>query len=318
MPEQGKGFFQRLQATQATVDEVNLKIKEAEHRKRELQRQLTEVSPTQRATSTDGSPILTPLESRLLALQTRLDELLLKYTEEYPDVIATRHSIAELNKQRDTDKIPVMPNPIHQALNLSLSEVANEIAALQARREEYLHRVRTLRKRIGSLTKVEANLQYLNQDYEAAKVKYDNLIKRQESAALSKNIEQNEKDTRFRIIDPTRILEAWSAIKRQRLLLTNGILLAGIAGGLAVAFLLAQIWPVVYRQRTLNDLTGLPVFGSISRAPTLQFRTRRFLNLTAFALTGMLILGLHGGAVFLQLNHMSIKDSLQMLEGIIG
>ena len=94
-----------------------------------------------------------------------------------------------------------------------------------------------------------------------------------------------------------------------------------------MAFFLAQIRPVVYGRRALNDLTELPVFGSISRAPTRQFRMHKFFNLAAFAMMGMIIVGAHGTAVYLQLNDIGFEEALstigienatQMLEGIIG
>ncbi len=325
LPEQGMNFFQRLQSAQAAVDQVDLEITEAEHRRRELQRQLAQVSPTQRAISADGNPVLTPLASRLLALQTRLDELLLKYTEQYPDVIATRHSIAELEKQLSTDKTPVMSNPVYQTLDASLGQVENEIAVLQARKNEYQHRVQTLREQIETLTAVETKLQRLNQDYDTAKRKYDELVGREAEVTLT--IGQNEKNQRFRRIDPTRILETRAAVKRYQLMLAGGVLLASIAGGLAVAFFLAQIRPVVYGRRALIELTELPVFGSLSRAPTRQFRMRRFFNLAAFTMMGMIIVSAHGTAVYLQMNNIGIEEALntigienatQILEGIIG
>lgn len=297
LPEQTH-YFQHLQAAQAAVDEVELQITEAEFRRNELRRQLA-----QTATMPDSIPVA---DSRLLTLKKRLDELLVKYTENHPSVIATRRAIAELEKSQETitgeaKKGLTTPNSAHELLKGKLSEAESEIAVLWARKNEFLRRVQTLRKMKETLTKVETELQGLNQDYEAAKKKYDALIGRQNSATLVESIEQNGENVRLKVIDPPRILDTWPDKMRKQLLLTSGVLVAGIAGGLAVAFFLSQLWPVIYGQRDLQELTEFPVLGRISRANTSRMR-RRF-DLAAFILIGMAMLGIHGVAVFMTLNN---------------
>lgn len=297
LPEQTH-YFQHLQAAQAAVDEVDLQITEAEFRRNELRQQLA-----QTATTSGSMPVA---DSRLLALKKRLDELLAKYTENHPSVIATRRAIAELEKNqeiitREVKKGLTIPNSAHELLKGKLSKAESEIAVLWARKNEFLRRVQTLRKMKETLTKVETELQGLNQDYEAAKKKYDALIGRQNSATLVGNIEQSDENARFKVIDPPRILDTWPDKMRAQLLLTSGVLAAGIAGGLVVAFLLSQLWPVIYGQRALQELTETPVLGMISRTKASRMRSR--LDLAAFILIGTTMLGIYGVAVFMMLNN---------------
>lgn len=310
LPEQ-TNYFQRLQAAQAAVDEVDLQITEAEFRRNELRRQLAQTAATSGSIPVD--------DSRLLALQRQLDELLVKYTENHPHVVATRRAIAELEKQQEaTSGEPkrnlIIPNSAHEQLKVRLSEVESEVAMLWARKDEYLRRVQKLRKMKETLTKTETELQGLNQDYEAAKKKYDALLGRRDSATMAGSIEQSGESVRFKVIDPPRILDTWPDKARTQLLLTSGVLAAGIAGGLAVAFFLSQIWPVIYGRRTLQELTEFPVLGVISRARTLYIRRR--LDLAAFILIGMTMLGMHGAAVFMILNN--IKNIMIQGLGNIG
>lgn len=310
LPEQ-TNYFQRLQAAQAAVDEVNLQITEAEFRRNELRRQLAQMATTSGSTPVD--------DPRLLALQKQLDEMLAKYTENHPNVIATRRAIAELEKQQETTtgeakKSLIIPNSAHELLKVKLSEAESEIAMLWARKDEYLRRVQTLRKMKEMLTKTETELQSLNQDYEAAKKKYEALLGRRDSATMAGSIERSGENVRFRVIDPPRILDTWPDKARTQLLLTSGVLVAGIAGGLAVAFFLSQIWPVIYGQRALQELTEFPVLGRISRAKTSRVRNR--LDLAAFILIGMTMLGVHGIAAFMVLNN--IKSIMMQGLGNIG
>lgn len=303
-------YFQHLQAAQAAIDEADLKITAAEFRRNELRRQVAQTATT---------PASIPIDdSRLLALQKRLDELLAKYTENHPSVIATRRAIAELEKQRGTTagkakKDLTISNSAHEALKVKLSEAESEIAVLWARKDEYLRQLQKLRKMKETLTKTETELQSLNQDYEVAKKQYDALLERQNSATLAVSIEQNSENVRFKIIDPPRILDTWPDKARTQLLLTSGVLVTGIAGGLAVAFFLSQIWPVIYGQRALQKLTEIPVLGMISRAKTSRMRSR--LDLAAFLLIGITLLGVHGIAVFMMLDN--IKNiMMQGLENV--
>ncbi|MEZ5583856.1 MAG: lipopolysaccharide biosynthesis protein [Candidatus Competibacteraceae bacterium] len=236
LPEEGVSYFQRLHAAQAAVDNIDLEISAAEYRRNELQRQLAKTPANQRAVSTDGKPILTDLESRVLALQTRLDELVLKYTEKHPDVITTRRSLAELKKQQARDTpTNLMPNPVYQQLKITLGQADGEIAALWAKRDEYVRRVQSLRRQTESLTKVEAELQLLTRIYETEKEKFDALISRQNSANMTGNLEKTGEDVRFRVIDPPRIVGGRAADAQKRLLLAVGVPSRISCGGFSVS-----------------------------------------------------------------------------------
>ena len=300
LPEQ-KTFFQRLQSTQAAVADIDLTIAEAEHRRSELQRQLASTSPIQRAISRSGTPIPTPLESKLSELQTQLDELVLNYTEKHPAVIETRFKIAQIEKELETEQSPVMTNPVYQQLEVTINQIDSEIAALSFRREEFRRRVQSLQGQTEILTKVEADLQRLNQDYENAKQKYDTLVARQGSAAISGSVEQAGEDLRFKVMDPPWVSGGTQNI-HMRLMQSSGVLAASLGGGIGLAFLLAQLWPAIYGPRALNELAGFQVIGTISRAPTFRRQMKKAFELAAFVLVSMMILGIHGVAVFLELN----------------
>jgi polysaccharide chain length determinant protein (PEP-CTERM system associated) len=152
LPEQGVNYFQRVQAAQAAIDDVDLQIIEAEYRRNSLQSQLADIPATITGASTGTRTVSTATGSRIKALQARLDDLLLKYTEAHPDVIATRRSIKELNKQGGTTRSetiegPAMPNPVYQQLKVALSQIESETSVLRARRAEFSRRVQRLQER---------------------------------------------------------------------------------------------------------------------------------------------------------------------------
>ena len=88
--------------------------------------------------------------SRIQETQAKLDELLLKYTDKHPDVIATRATLAELESRRSEELQSLRhgdaaavaasgagANPVYQSIQLELNKEEVNIAAL--RREVAQH-----------------------------------------------------------------------------------------------------------------------------------------------------------------------------------
>ena len=100
LPEQGRNFYQRLQQSQTQLDEIRLQISEEENRRRELVRQIDGINPTQSVVGTDGRAIISPLQQRINTLQERLDELLLRYTDEHPDVLEAKSALESLRREQ--------------------------------------------------------------------------------------------------------------------------------------------------------------------------------------------------------------------------
>lgn len=321
LPDQEANFYARLTAARTNLEAVELSLREANFRRNELRRQLDSTPSTQRGLGLDGAPIQSPTEERLLALETRLDELLLRFTDNHPDVVATRNSIAVLEQQlaRETEGggssrgRSSVANPLHQQLRMALGEVEAEIAALQVRRDEFRTRVSALQQQIETLPQVEAELQRLDRDYEIVREQYNTLVARRESARISEDVEQAGQDVRFRVIEPPRT--PIGPVSPPRAKLSAGILLAGVAAGAGVAFLLMQLFPVVHGRRMLHELTGRPVFGAVSRvwSPAALWKTR--IDLAGFALLALLMVPAFGLALYMQITGRSLMAAVAALGG---
>lgn len=320
LPEQGDSYFQRLQMARSVLEEVELEIREAQYRRNELRRQLAGTPSGQRAVGLDGAPVQTPTESRLLAMQTTLDELRLKYTDSHPDVIETRQSIKELQSQLEAERLASesgyagsasAPNPLHQQLRLTLGEVEAELAALRVRREEFQDRVEVLQQQVEVLPEVEAELQRLNRNYETYREQYDTLVTRRESARLSEDVEQTGEDVKFQVIDPPRI--PTYPIAPNRLLLTAGVFGVALGMGVGLAFLLSQFRPAIFGRRALAAVSGLPVFGTVSYVWTPRDRLRWRVRTVAFFLATALLVPAVGLAAYMQVTG---KDVVQLVKTV--
>jgi len=275
MPSEGKDYFARLQAAQSELRKVEVAYEEAVRRRDELQRQLDGEVPTFGMVTTPSAPQgRHPLDGRIAALEEQLDELLLKYTEQHPDVVAIKETLARLEAQREADlrrmaggqgtaPSSVIENPVYQQLKVALGQAEAEVAALQVRLKAAQREVRELKAAVDTIPEVEAQLAALNRDYGIIKKKYEELVARLESARLSEEAQRSTDTIQFKVIDPPFVPS--EPVGPMRPLFMAVVLLGGLGAGVFFAFVLSQIRPVFDDTRILRAVTGYPVFGSISQ-----------------------------------------------------
>ncbi|MDH5570819.1 MAG: Wzz/FepE/Etk N-terminal domain-containing protein [Gammaproteobacteria bacterium] len=296
LPEQGSSYYQRLQTAQTNLETVELELREEKHRREELLRQLKNTSQIQQIVTEDGSQVLSPIDQRIVALQRRLDELLLTFTDEHPDVSEVKSSLAELQASKQaqfemgkTDGVTGIQNPVSQRIQLALGEVEANIAAIEVRQKEFKKRVDDLQKQVETLPKVEAELQALNRDYDINRKNYDSLVERREAAKMGAAAEQTGEQVKIKVIEPPRLPTFPSG--PNRLLFSSAVLLAAIGAGIGIAFLLMQIRPVFYSQKSIREVLGMPVLGTVSYIAQPEYLRKNRMTLIGY--------GVAGGALFI-------------------
>lgn len=291
----GKDYFGRIAALTEELAKLRVELRVAEQSRDSLKRGLADEEPNLLAEVPATANITVPeLDTRIDAQRRQLDELLRRYTDEHPDVAATRRMIAALEEQRRQEvearrraaaktqaKSPAATNPVFQRIKIAMAEADSNVAALRARVNETQSRLAELRAAAGRIPQIEAEMAQLNRDYEIIKRNYDALVARREQAAISEDVDANAKLAEFRVIDPPRV--APTPVFPHRLAVIPVVLLAAIAAGVLAAFAVAQIFPTFDSVRALRNVTQRPVLGSVSvvvNAPIL--RRARLMN-TAFA-----------------------------------
>jgi polysaccharide chain length determinant protein (PEP-CTERM system associated) len=273
MPRQGQDYYARLQAATAKLAETRAELRIAEKQTRELRRQLAGEEPVFGLVNTaDQMTGGSEFDSRIQEYQSKLDELSLQYTEKHPDIIALRKTISELEQRRQQEQqtmvglsTPTQPlemNPVYQSMKIALSEAEVQVATLRARAADEQKLVDELKDKVDTIPEVEANLQRLNRDYGVTKNQYDALLQRLETARLSEEAEQSGNDIEFRVIEPPSVPEGPAGPDRR--LFNSTVLIGGLLGGLALAFLLHQINPVFNDVKSLHRLTAVTVLGAVS------------------------------------------------------
>jgi len=136
---------------------------------------------------------------------------------------------------------------------------------------------------------MEAEQSQLNRDYEVHSKNYNDLVKRRESINLSGELESSSSLADFRVIDPPRASS--KPVAPNRLLLMPLALLAALASGLGITFVMMQVRPVFFDAATLRGAAVLPILGVVSavRNDALQQSERRSIKRFLAAVLALLV-----------------------------
>lgn len=299
LPGTEGGYFARLQAETSELEESRQALALAESRRSRLVEQLRSGRPAGALPGEDGEFPPGSIEARIAENEARLEELLLRFTERHPDVVATRETLERLQVRQQEQLAELEAggsrgaarNPVLQALQISLNEVEVEIASLQANVAMRQARVDRLRSLIDEVPEVEAQLARLDRDYDIVNAQYQALVRSLETERLTREASESDQ-VEFRVIDPPASPSDPVAPKRAFMLLF--VLAAGLGGGGGGAWLLAQLQPVFPTPRTLREATGLPVLGAISLTWRDKHKIRRRAELASFGLACVALVGVFG------------------------
>jgi polysaccharide chain length determinant protein (PEP-CTERM system associated) len=292
MPTLSQGYYASLQETEKLLDESTLQLQEATRTRDELKRQIRGEEPVFGIASDPASAPMfsSAIDSRIQELEKQRDELLLKYTKHHPQVVSIDDTIAALKKRKAEELAnkgavavtPLEQNPVYQQIRLSIAQAEANVSGLQVRVREYQKKERKLKEMIDQLPEVESQLKQLQRDYDQARQRYTEFTQRQETAKLSEEVEQAGEGVQVKIVDPPHVPTNPTGPKR--FLFNSAILLLSLGAGIGLAFLLSQIKPVILDTRNLRKLTGLPVYGSVSRIWTPELRKKKKIEYGGYVL----------------------------------
>lgn len=282
------GFYKNLEAAKIGLRDSELALREAKWRRDELGFQL-ETQDQAFISNIAETPPEQSEDPRVLALQNRLDDLLLRYTEKHPDILELRRQIEDArarNREKATagrgaQALGNLPaDTVYGNLQVALSEADTQIAAMKARVEDYSRRVQELEERIDSVPRLEAELKQLMRNYTTIVEQHKALLGRRETARLSTQVEKTSEGVKFRVIDPPFVPLKPSA--PNRLALSGAVLLLAVGAGMAAALVLDLLRPVFDDRRQLYRVTGLPVLGTVALVRSHTERRRERLMLIPF------------------------------------
>lgn len=212
-------------------------------------------------------------DSRISSLNDKKMEMLIKYTENHPEILAIDRLIASLKEQKELSKKEnvvetdwigpqKMSNPYVQTLKIAYDNSEAEVASIQALIDSIKTRINLIEQGLNERLAIETEMKNLNRDYETISGKYSELLERREQAHITERVDDQTSRLKFKIADPpTRPNKPSSP---NRILFYSLILVGGVVSGFGVAFLVYFIRPVYMSSRQVRVVTGLPSLGSVS------------------------------------------------------
>jgi polysaccharide chain length determinant protein (PEP-CTERM system associated) len=295
-------FGNQLTQVEDQLSQARLELTEAEQARNSIKREIAGEEPSGTAAQ-PAVPANPELDERIQALNKTLDSYRLQYTEQHPDVIATKRLIAQLEARKIREAksggsgmtIGRNYSPVLQQLKIALSDAEAKVASMKARVGGYASRAARLKAQANAVPEIEAQYAQLNRDYQVNKGNYEKLIASRDAAKLSGDLSATSEMISFRIIDPPTVPVKPVGPHRPRLF--SLVFILALAAGIGIAFGMSQIRPTFVSLAHLREITGIPVLGSVSMNWTDIEKQRRRKSLLAFAASFAGMLVLYGGAL---------------------
>jgi polysaccharide chain length determinant protein (PEP-CTERM system associated) len=306
-PIGGQDYYARLNDAKNALRQAKLDLTVAVNSRDAIKQRIADEEAIRARAAAKGATTRTdsPVDARIRSLERALDNLRLTYTEEHPDVVATVRIIEQLKAQKEAEQAVAKPGvsapqgQVHQQLTVALASAEANVAAMKARADEYTLRYNELQAVATAQPQVEAEFKQLTRDYEVIKARYDRLLERRESARISGDVEASDVVMSFRVVDPPQVPAGMKRPNRLRLMMM--VAAAALGSGLGLAFLLGQMRPTFNDERTLREVTGFRVLGTVAMTWSAKQKTRRRLGLFAFVLSNLGLLAAFAAVMLLAL-----------------
>ena len=290
LPSQLESNMQILAGLQSQLQSAQQSLDAAGQQKLYLESLVQQYKSAQKVMGT-GDPAATPpqtLESELLDMHLKLQDLQSRDTDRHPDVVALKGKIAQLErlkKQSEAELAKEMndgkarnavdPSPIGESqygtptavMQLQSQLKANEleISNIQVHERKLESQITAYQSRLNLTPETEQELTAISRGYEESKSNYDSLLQKQMQSQLATSLEERQQGERFRIIDPPSLPKRPSTPNYLRFSL--GGLLAGLSLGLCLTILM-EITNVPVRQE--KDLLAIVPVGILVGIPHLS------------------------------------------------
>lgn len=213
--------------------------------------------------------------AQIAQLQSHLAQLLLTYTDNYPDVVRTRHQIQDLQQQLASASKQkqaaaavgtaidnqVTFNPVYSNLQTQIAQIHGQLAAARATESTSQQQLGVELARSQKIAQSSNELTKLNNNFNTVSETYQGLLKRREQARISMDLDKDKRGLTFTIQDPARVPLMPVGLRLMHFAAAGMML--GVGVPFALLLLVARFDPRTRSADTLARTTGLPVFASV-------------------------------------------------------
>jgi len=249
--------------------------------------------------------------TKIALAQEKLEVLRLSYKETYPDILRLKSQIEDLkaalnneisNRKKAISKAQksgelfvdesIAVNPLYQQLRSNLSTTETEIRTLNARINSLIKNLDREHLRARKIFGGEAKLTKLTRDYEVNQQIYQDLLKRLESARVSKRLDELQDGLTFNILEPAKIPLLPTGARFLHFLVAG--LLLGVLVPIVLIYALVQIDPRVRFSKIISKSLDVPVLAEINTHITISEEKMNQKNLIVLGVGVLIVLVIYG------------------------
>lgn len=259
----------RIETLEEQLEAANIELAENNLKLESLKKQLIGEGSV-RAVSAEALA----LRNRISDLNRQLDQMSLVYSDQYPDVIALRESIAELKKNLnkiDPGAVNIVEDgsasqglgskALYSEIRSEISTIGANIAAINIRKNKLEKILSEQKGKSEKQHEIEAELAELTRDYTVNRNIYQDLLMRRENARVSMNIELENKGASFRVVQPAKI--PFQSQGPPFILFFVAAPLVALVLPIAVAFALVLMDQKIRLAQSITAIMDVDVFHSI-------------------------------------------------------
>lgn len=206
--------FQLLSQLKDQLNAANASLEQAIARKNVLGEQVKNIQESDEDWGvTNISEQVSEEDSRIASLNDKKTEMLIKYTENHPEILAIDKLIESLKEKKEKNKTQnidegdsigpqKMSNPYVQTLKSAYDNAEAEVASNQALINTIKSRVSEIERGLNEVLAIETEMKNLNRDYETISKKYSDLLERREQAHITERVDDQTSRLKFKIADP--------------------------------------------------------------------------------------------------------------------
>lgn len=215
-------------------------------------------------------------QAQLQQLQDQEAQLLTRYTDDYPDVIAVRRKIKELQAAMAKAPAPARPaattpsrsdSPAILQLRAQIRAMDIGIAQKRSEQSRIQGQLRMYQDRISASPQVQEQYKSITRDTQTAQQFYDSLLNKMNDSKMGTDLERRQQGEQFTVMDEPNLPEAPTFPKRS--VFFAGGLAGGIALGLLLTGLLEYKDTAMRSERDIWAFTKLPTLAVIEFEPEL-------------------------------------------------
>jgi polysaccharide chain length determinant protein (PEP-CTERM system associated) len=206
-------------------------------------------------------------QKQLADMQSQLASLLAKDTEDHPDVIRMRQSIADLKQKMASSQAaspatgPTVDTPEIQQLRAQVHQYDAVMKEKTAQQRDVQRQIALDQSRLQLSPNVEEQYKILTRDYQTALDLYNGLLKKRSESAMVSDMNHQAESAEFRILDAANLPEGPSF--PNPLYFSLGGLAAGLALGLGIIALREVRDKTLRTEEDVEFFLQLPTLANI-------------------------------------------------------